>query len=245
MKTLHKIGGIAALTGAATNLFALVSLLTILEPKGYGSDDPGQIVAFLADNQVLMSVWYQIIWLVFGASMIFLSLALYERLKAGPPVLAQAVTTFGLIYAVLVIVIGTLSINNLNTVVKLYGENPAQAATVWLTLDSVETGLGAGGGETIVTALWFLLLSWAALWAKEFPRVLNYLGVVLGAAGILSVVLASLALSAVYGLGLIIWFVWLGIVMLRRSVAEKAQPFGLPGSGPTLKSSSTDAPDIK
>ena len=217
MKNLRKVAGIAALIGAATNLFALVTLLTLLEPKGYGSDDPGQVVAFLADNQAIMRVWYIIIYLVFGVSMIFLSLALYERLKAGSPARAQAVTTFGLIYAVLVIVIGTLAINNLSTVVKLYGENPAQAATVWLTLDSVETGLGAGGGETIVTALWFLLLSWAALRARELPRVLNYLGVVLGVAGILSVVLASLSLSAVYGLGLIIWFVWLGIVMLHSN----------------------------
>jgi magnesium-transporting ATPase (P-type) len=217
MKTLQKFGGFAALIGAATNLFALVTLLTLLEPKGYGSDDPGQVVAFLADNQAFMRAWYVIIYLVFGVSMVFLSLALYERLKAGSPARAQAVTTFGLIYAVLVIVIGALSINNLSTVVELYGKNPAEAATVWLTLDSVETGLGAGGGETIVTALWFLLLSWAALRARELPRVLNYLGVVLGVAGILSVVLASLGLSAVYGLGLIIWFVWLGIVLLRRS----------------------------
>ena len=217
MKTLQKSGGIAALVGAATNLFALVTYITLLTPTGYGSDDPGQVVAFLADNQALMRAWYQIIWLVFGVCMIFLSLALYERLKADSPARAQAVTTFGLIYAVLVIVIGALSINNLSTVVELYGKNPAQAATVWLTLDSVETGLGAGGGETIVTALWFLLLSWTAFQARELPRVLNYLGVVLGVAGILSVVLASLGLSAVYGLGLIIWFIWLGIVMLRKS----------------------------
>ena len=80
------------------------------------------------------------------------------------------------------------------------------------------TGLGGGGGETIVNALWFLLLSWVALRARELPRVLNYLGVVLGVAGVLSVVVASLVLSAVYGLGLIIWFVWLGIVMLRGRV---------------------------
>ena len=227
MKNLQKMGGIAALIGAATNLLALVVFITLLAPKGYGSDDPGQMVAFLADNQAIMRVWYQIIYLVFGVSLIFLSLALYERLKAGSPALAQAVTTFGLIWAVLVIVMGTLSINNLSTVVKLYGENPAQAATVWLTLDSVETGLGGGGGETIVNALWFLLLSWAALRARELPRVLNYLGVAIGVAGILSVVFQP-ALAAVYGLGLIIWFVWLGIVMLRSNpstVAQKTDAF--------------------
>jgi len=234
MKNLQKIGGIAALIGAGTNLFALVTLLTLLEPKGYGSDDPGQVVAFLANNLTFMRVWDQIIWLLFGVCMIFVSLALYERLKAGSPARAQAVTTFGLIYAVLVIVVGTLSINNLSTVVELYAKNPTQAATVWLTLNSVENGLGAGGGETIVTALWFLLLGWAALRARELPRVLNYLGVVLGLAGVLSVVLASLGLSAVYGLGFIIWFIWLGIVMLRRShvrrrknPAVEQQPFRL------------------
>ena len=223
MKNLQKMGGIAALIGAATNLFALVTYLTVLAPKVYGSDDPGQIVALFSDNQALMRVWYQIIYLVFGVSLIFLSLALCERLKAGSPALAQAVTTFGLIYAVLVIVSGTLEISNLSTVVKLYSENPAQAATVWLTLDSVATGLGGGGGETMVNALWILLLSCVALRARELPRVLHYLGLVVGVAGILTVLLTSLLLMAVvYGLGLIIWLAWLGIVMLRRNPVSAA-----------------------
>jgi len=218
------MGGIAALIGAATNLLGAVVYATLLVPKGFGSEnpDPSRIVALLAGNQAVMRVWNQIIWLAFGVCLIFLALALYERLKAGSPVLAQAVTIFTLIWAVLVIVVGALSINNLSTVVELYGKNPAQAATVWLTLDSVETGLGAGGGETIVSALWFLLLSWVALRARALPRVLNYLGVVTGVAGILSV-LALTDLTAVYGLGLIIWFVWLGIVMLRTSPVSAAE----------------------
>ncbi|HMN58910.1 MAG TPA: DUF4386 family protein [Anaerolinea sp.] len=221
MWNLQKMGGIAALIGAATNLLALVVFITILAPTGYGSDDPGQVVAFLANNQAFIRVWYLIIYLVFGVSMIFLALALYERLKADSPALAQAVITLGLIWAVLIIVNGTLSINNVSTVAKLYGENPTQAATVWLTLDSVETGLGANGGETMVSALWLLLLGWVALRAKELPRVLNWLGVVIGIAGILSVVLEP-ALAVVYGLGLIIWFVWLGIVLLRGNPISAA-----------------------
>jgi hypothetical protein len=222
MKNLLKMGGIAALIGAATNLMAIVTFIT-LGPKGFGSSDPGQVVAFLANNQAFMRVFDIISYLVFGVSLIFLSLALYERLKAGSPALAQAVTTFGLIYAILVLVVGTLEISNLNTVVKLYGENPAQAATAWLTLNSVASGLGGGGGETLVNALWILLLSWVALRARELPRVLNYLGLVIGVAGILTVLLTSfLPMAVVYGLGLIIWLAWLGIVMLRRSPVSAA-----------------------
>ncbi|MRS02514.1 DUF4386 family protein [bacterium] len=223
MKKLLKMGGIAALIGAATNLFALVVFAALLLPKGFGSDDPAQVVAFLADNQVFMHAFEMIIYLVFGVAMIFLSLALLERLKTGSPSLAQTVTTFGLIYAVLVIVVGTLSINNVTTVVKLYAENPAQAATAWLTLDSVATGLGGGGGETMVNALWLLLISWVALRVTELPRILNYFGLVVSVAGILTVLFTSLIpLAVVYGLGLIIWFAWLGIVLLRRDPASAA-----------------------
>ena len=223
MKTPQRMGGIAALLAAATNLLGAVVYAALLAPKGLGSTDadPGKTVALLADNQGAMRAFNLIIFLAFGVTLIFLSLALYERLKAGSTVLAQAVTIFTLIWAVLVIVVGTLSIIDLSTVVKLHGENPAQAATVWLTLNSVETGLGAGGGETIVSGLWLLLLSWAALRARALPRPLIYLGLVTGVAGILSV-LALTALTAVYALGLIIWFAWLGIVMLRTSPASAA-----------------------
>jgi hypothetical protein len=220
MKYTQKIGGIAALIGAATNLLAIVMFMT-LGPKGFGSDNPDQVVAFLADNQTIMRAWYVIIYLVFGVSLIFLSLALHERLKAGSPALVQAVTTFGLIWAVLVIVMGTLSINNLGTVVRLHGENPTQSTAVWLTLNSVENGLGNNGGETMVNALWFLLLSWTALQARELPKVLNYLGVVTGVAGILSVLFQP-ALAVVYGLGLITWLAWIGIVMLRKNPVSAA-----------------------
>jgi nicotinamide riboside transporter PnuC len=51
---------------------------------------------------------------------------------------------------------------------------------------------------------------------------LNYLGAVTGAAGILSVVLTMPALTVVYAFGLIIWFVWLGIVLLRTSPVSAA-----------------------
>jgi Domain of unknown function (DUF4386) len=223
MGTSQKVGGIAALIGAVTTLLGAGVFAALLAPKGLGSThaDPSRIVALLVGNQAAMRLWYLIIYLALGVCLIFLSLALHERLKAGSPVLAQAVTIFGLVWAVLVIVVGTLSIIDLGTVVKLYGENPAQAATVWLTLNSVETGLGGGGGETVVSGLWFLLLSWAALRARALPRVLNYLGVVTGVAGILSV-LALPDLTYAYAIGLIVWFVWLGIVMLRRSPVSAA-----------------------
>jgi hypothetical protein len=53
--------------------------------------------------------------------------------------------------------------------------------------------------------------------------VLNYLGVVVGAAGVISIVppLAELFIY-VFALGQIPWFIWLGIAMLRDSTDAPA-----------------------
>lgn len=42
-----------------------------------------------------------------------------------------------------------------------------------------------------------------------------------GLAGVVAVVAASLGLMAVDGLGLIIWFAWLGVFLLRQAPAER------------------------
>ncbi len=210
---LQKMGGVAALIEAATYVVGFVLLFTLLAPTFTGDVDPDRFVAFLADNQAIMYIWNLIIYVVNGIFLVVLALALHERLKAGSPALMQTATAFGLIWAALVIASGMLIINDLGVVADLYGEDPAQAASVWLALDSVEKGLG--GGVEIPGGLWILLTSWAALRAGGLPRALNYLGVVIGVAGILTVAPTLDVLEAVFGLGFIVWFVWVGIVMLR------------------------------
>jgi hypothetical protein len=101
----------------------------------------------------------------------------------------------------------------LGAVADLAETDAARAETVWSTLDAVTNGLG--GGNEIIGGIWVLLVSIAALRAGVFPRTLNYLGLVSAAAGIVTIVPALEATGMVFGLGLIVWFSWLGIVLLR------------------------------
>lgn len=211
MNDLQKMGGVAALIEAATYVVGLGLALTLLAPVL--DADPDRYVAFLADNLTLMYIWHLFIYVVNGVFLVVLALALYERLKAGSPAVVQTATAFGLIWAALVIASGMLIINDAGVVADLYDKDPAQAATVWLALSAVEEGLG--GAIELPGGIWILLVSWAALRAGGLTRALNYLGVVIGVAGILTVVPALDVLGAVFGLGFIVWFVWVGIVMLR------------------------------
>jgi len=109
-------------------------------------------------------------------------------------------------------------------VVRLYATNPDQAVSAWQVIEPVAGALGGSGGE-ILGGVWFLLLSAAALRTKVFPRALNWLGVGIGTAGILSLVPSLSGLDVMFGLLQIVWFFWLGIVMLRT------RPRGVMNSG--------------
>jgi hypothetical protein len=215
MKNLQKMGGIAALYGAATWLVLIGFLIFLVDPTVV---DPVQQVALQVDNQAIRYMWNLIMYVGLGISLVVLALALYERLKAGSPAMVQIATAIGLIWACLLIGAGMVSTSGLETVVDLYGKDPAQAATVWLTIESVVQGLGREIGS-----LWVLLVSWAALRAGGLPKALNYLGVVIGVAGILTFVPALYFMAVVvYALGKIVWLIWLGIVMLRSSPSAAA-----------------------
>lgn len=223
MSGLQKAGGVAALIMAATFVVGLAVFGGVLTPAGYfeAGVDPGRKVAILAENQAVVSMSYLVAFVVFGIFLVVLALALYDRLKAGAPAMAQVGSAFGLIWAGLVIASGMVANIGIATVVELYRDDPGQAGSVWMAIESVQLGLG--GGNEIAGGLWVLLIAWAALRADQLSRALNYLGLAIGASGLLTVVPALEvvpaveALGLVFGLGLIVWFVWLGIVMLRGS----------------------------
>jgi hypothetical protein len=92
----------------------------------------------------------------------------------------------------------------------------------WQGIEPAIDGLGNANGE-ILGGLMTLLVSLAALRGGEFPKGLNILGLVVGTVGISSLVPALTGtLGPVFGLGQIIWFIWMGIVLLRSNPGEKA-----------------------
>jgi hypothetical protein len=211
INNLQKAGGISALIEAAIYVVGFGLFLTVLDSSNYIG--PAQRVVFLVDNRAAMYIANLLIYVVFSVFLVVLALALYKRLEAEAPEIMLVATAFGLIWAGLVIASGMIANIGMSTVVSLYSNDPEQAASLWLAIGTMQEGLG--GGNEIAGGLWVLLLSWAAIRTGGLPRALNYLGVVIGLAGILTVVPTFDILMDVFGLGQIVWFAWLGIVMLR------------------------------
>lgn len=224
MPDLQRMGGLAGLIMAATFVVAFAVLGTVFFPSGYLDPDtePEEKVAILADNQPLVSLSYLIGWVVWGLFQVVLALALYDRVKDGAPALARPATAIGLIWAALVIASGLVFNLGIRTVVDLHASDPAQAGALWSAIEPVAEGLGGGGGE-ILGGVWLLLIGTAALRAEELPKALNYLGLGLGVAGVLTLIPPLEAVVFVFGSGLIVWFAGVGAVMLRDARTPSAE----------------------
>ncbi len=210
MNDLQKIGGVAALFEAIIYVSAFVFFGAFWN---FPADaDSVQKLSFLADNQVILSVVNLTMYVLFGIFLAVLVLALHERLKGNTTTLSRTASLFGVVWVGLVIASGMIANIGLGVVIELSAKDPEQAMIAWRTINAVVEGLG--GGNEIVGGLWVLLLSIAALRGSELTKLLNYFGILIGVAGVLTVYPANV-ITEIFGLGQIVWFTWLGSHMLR------------------------------
>jgi len=219
MKTLQKFGGFAALYLAIAYLIGMVLFLAVLDYPSI--TDAAQKVALLVEKQGIIFSTNLLMYVFFGVFLIVLALALYDRLKARATAIMQVATAIGIIWAGSLIASGMVANAGIDPVVTLYATDPTQAALTWQGIESVANGLGNANGE-IMGGLLTLLVSLAALLAGGLPKGLNILGLLVGAVGIISIIPGLDSLTGVFGLSQIIWFVWLGIVLLRSNPGKTA-----------------------
>ena len=219
MKTMQKYGGFAALYLAAAYLIGMVIFLVVLDYPSI--TDPAQKLAVLVENQMVTFSTNLLMYVFFGLFLAVLALALHDRLKSGSPALMQAASVIGIIWAGSLVASGMISNAGIGPAVALYAKDPAQAALTWQGIESVASGLSNGNGE-ILGGLWTLLVSLAALRSGGLPKGLNIIGLLAGVVGIISIFPELIFLTGVFGLSQMIWFVWLGIVLLRSNPNQTA-----------------------
>ena len=221
MQSTQRLGGIGALIAAGTFIVGLVMFATMLMDFVTAAD-PSEAVEFIVDNQVALYVWNNVIHIVFGIALVPLVLAIGDRLRSAHSPLARISSVFGLIWAGVIIATGMVTNIAYATVSDLQGTDPEMASTVWASLDAVTNGLG--GGNEVLGGIWVLGISVVALRERLFARWINYLGVVMGVSALLTIVPALEDVGAVFGLGLIVWFVAVGITLIKDHTNSTQSP---------------------
>jgi hypothetical protein len=212
----QRAGGVAALYLAAAYLVAMPYFLLVVNLQGLAG--PAEKVAALATYQNSHYVMYLITYVVFGIVLGTLARVLSKRLS-GSPTIAAVGGVVGFIWACMLVASGLIFNFGAGAAVELLAKSPAEAASLWQVIEPVADGLSSGQGE-LLGGLWVLLVSVAALRTGALPKTLNWLGILIGIAGVVSAVPVLLDARYVFGLLQIVWFIWLGIVMLRTKASE-------------------------
>lgn len=216
---LSRVGGAAALLAAGTFAYGIAMFATTLADYTDPDATPAESVDFLVDHQGSLLAWYVGIFIVFGAALVPMALALRQRLVSPAPLLANTGMVFAAMWATLMYATGMISNIGIEVVADLAESDPGQAATVWSTIDTVTNGLG--GGNELVGGTWILLVSIAGLLTARLPRWLNVVGIVTAVAGLVTVVPSFEEIEMVFGLGSIIWFVGTGLTLLREGRTDE------------------------
>lgn len=218
----QRAGGIAALYLAAAMLVAMPFFLVVVDYPGATSI--AEKVTLIVAHEASMHVMYLITYVVFGVVLAVLALALHARLHTAAPALVNVATAVGLMWAVLLVASGMVFNAGMAAVVDLFPASPDQAMSTWQAVEPVAQGLGSGSGGEFVGGLWILTISLASLRTNALPRPLGWLGLIVGTAGLLSIIPPLSAAAYAFGLISIVWFAWLGIAMLsNRSELRAAE----------------------
>lgn len=207
-----RVGGVAALYLAAAYLAAMPFFLVVVDYPG--AQTPTEKVALLAAHQWSIHVMYLVTYVLFGIVLAVLALALHDRLRPAAAIWARVAAVLGVLWGTVLVASGMIFNHGMAVVVDVHASDPERAAALWQSIESVSQGLGGGSGE-LLGGLWVLTVSLAGLGWGDLPRFLGYLGLVVGIAGLLSVIPAASEAAYVFGLLQLVWFAWLGIALLR------------------------------
>jgi Domain of unknown function (DUF4386) len=214
---LQKAGGISALIAAVTYLFAMALVFTILAPMADSSLSFEKYMDFYKANKTIIFIWHFAMYLISGVCLVILALALYERLESDAPTIIKIATVLGLIWASFVFLSGFIVLYGAEMVVNLNRKNPVQAETLKNTIETIT--LGIDYSDRFLGCLWVGLVSIAGFKTSTFPKLLTIFGVVISTLGLIGTVIPQLsAISYAFGMGAIVWWLGLGVILSRKQI---------------------------
>ncbi|MDP5137836.1 hypothetical protein ORJ04_17930 [Rheinheimera baltica] len=208
---LMRAGGIAAIGMALCYISVAVIFFGLLAvPEGL--DSLGRMQFYLQQEYLLVSIGWGIGYLLFGVLLAILLQALRQAMPQNQSAVAALAERFGNIWVMLMMASGMVALVGMNMTLRLLDSSTDQALALYNTSNLLTNALG--GGIELVGGLWVLLLSIAGLQQQRFAKALHLLGLIVGSLGILTVLHTVPYLKDAFGITQLIWFIWLGIILL-------------------------------
>ena len=218
MNDFQKIGGVASFIQAALLIGAIGLAIVAFPAIGLTVNDlAAGSGKFLEGSAKYPAIFALLDFVLLAGAVVILivALVLHERWRNKSLQLANLVVASALVLATLRLATGLTMFIGTSRIVDLYGQDHAQAITAYAAFSAVTAGMEES--SRFAAGCFLILAGWAALRAHDLPRLVAYFGIVVGVDQLLEVFVRPLApvFGLAAGIGLIIWSVWLGVLLLR------------------------------
>lgn len=212
---IHCQRELAATAAVVYNAVPIV-IAGILGVRPPSDDLAGQVAAIIAYPVMFGS--FGVTFLILGVSLIVLALALHDRLAERARFAVRVGTAAGVIGGALLLLQGFMSITVAGPLGMIHAQDPeaaaaAYAANILVNARVTATGFAMFGAFVVIASV-------LGSRARLLPRMLSYIGILLGIA-LSGAQWLSGPLFLVGPMLTLVWSTWLGIVLLRsrRGVA--------------------------
>jgi len=212
MNNLRTAGATSALLMASIYILGFVIFFLVLDPGR--TLTPDESVQFLNENRSIVLPTMFLLYVLAGVNLLVLVQSLAAEVKDLVPWQSQTALIIGCIWCVMLIVAGFVYMTGMQAVFTLYPENAEQATGLSLMVKTVFESLG--GGNEFIGGVWTVLISFLLLSVTPDYKILHYFGMVVGIAGVVSIVPMFAEAVTLFGLGQIFWFIGLGVRFLKK-----------------------------
>lgn len=212
MKNQRYIGALSAYVCATSFILGLCVILLIAPDF---NDGPDQRYRVLSQFSTLMQLWYFLVYIVFGCSVLALSITLLKTKNREHNALQQCTMLASYLWACYILASGLIAILSIEFLFSGHFELAENTLALWRDIYAIQMGLGEGAEW--VGAIWVVLINTCILKAKKLNSKLVYFGYFISVFGFLTLFPQWQPIGAVFGLLQIVWFLIAGTLLLRQT----------------------------
>ena len=208
---LKQMAGAAFIGMALCYITLFVIYGAVLSPPKGGS---AAKIAYLTENKALYNFTYVLGYVVFACLLCFCVYVIGRlHCKESPTAMAMA-NLFGYFWVVVLLCTGMIGVSSQELLALYSDSNPEAADVIYYTRILMTESLG--GGIEFIGGIWFVLFGLVSWRHKLHSRSFAMFTLVKGAIGVATLFSAESLLRELFGVTGILWFIWVGIVMIKK-----------------------------
>ncbi|EAR11457.1 hypothetical protein [Reinekea blandensis] len=172
-------------------------------------------IAYLIENKGLYNFTYVLGYVLFACLLCFCVYVVGQLGSMASKTTVAMMSLFGYFWVVVLLCTGMIGISSNELLASQNASNPAAAEVVYYAGTLLTESLG--GGIEFIGGVWLFLLGVIGWRHGLLSKTLSAFTLVKGAIGIATLFSAELVLRVVFGLSGIVWFIWIGVVLIKKS----------------------------